>query len=178
MSPALGSKADPDATGARSRGELGALETSVLVEHLVRRHHGSLRSALPSAERMALKVARVHGARDARLCQLASEVSDLAEILIAHIDYEERVVFPELTASAPDQELVAVELHSMEADRVEVQGVLERLRSLVDGYRVPAWACATVRALWMELERIERQVSAVFLLESEALTPRFAITRP
>lgn len=164
-----------DRAGFDAPPDLRALPTTALVAYITNRHHAYLREALPTLRAMAAKVARVHGARDARLGALSDTVSTLCDALLPHIDHEERVLFPALVAegSTGHDPEVGRELSAMDAEHRGVGEALARIRSLADDFAPPSWACTTYRTLLRELEHLERDVHQHVHLENNVLTPRF-----
>jgi regulator of cell morphogenesis and NO signaling len=51
---------------------------------------------------------------------------------------------------------------------------LARMRQITSGYTLPAGACNTFRALWFELEELERDLHQHIHLENNILFPRAA----
>lgn len=153
--------------------DVRALSTPALVAHIVDRHHAYLRDALPFVGALADKVARVHGSREPRLREIASVVHELSEVLLPHLDEEERELFPLVLGKQPDAELVRRELERMRDEHMVVGGLLGRLHETADGYAPPDWACNSYRTLLGELDRLERDVLVHVHLENHELLPRF-----
>ncbi len=153
--------------------DLRAFSTPALVARIVDRHHGYLRRILPYLSPMAAKVARVHGAHNPKLVPLGDTFEQLAASLLPHLDVEEEVLFPALTARVPDAEVVARELECMHQDHLEVGALLGRMRQLADGFTVPDWGCNTYRVLMAELEALEGDILRHVHLENHVLMPRF-----
>ena len=150
------------------------LSTTDLVEHIVERHHESLRKVLPFVQAMAAKVGRVHGGSNPKLRDLDGAVQELSEVLLAHLDEEEQELFPALAADPPDAERVRRLLGSMSGDHVDIATLLERIRAASDDYSLPQWACTSYRTLFSELWELESDVFAHVHLENHVLKPRFA----
>lgn len=148
------------------------LSTPALVEHIVVKHHGYLRKALPFLRPLAAKVARVHGDHNPRLRELDEAVGRLSESLLAHIDEEEEVLFPALK-SAKANETKAL-FSAMQEDHLSVKKLLEDVRSASEDFAVPEWACGSYRVLFGELEELEADVFHHVHLENHVLAPRFA----
>jgi regulator of cell morphogenesis and NO signaling len=157
-------------SASRERDPRGA-STIAIVATIVDRHHAYLREALPELVRMAEKVSRVHGDKDANVARLGERVRALAEALLPHLDREEQVLFPILLA--PGAAGAAAEIEAMRDDHDAVGAALRELRALTGDYAVPAWGCATVRALWAALEELEGDVHRHVHLENNVLAPRF-----
>jgi regulator of cell morphogenesis and NO signaling len=149
-----------------------AMSTMALVAHIIERHHAYLREVLPEVTRMAEKVSRVHGDKDAGVARLGERVGALAAALEPHLVREEEVLFPLLLAGGAAR--THEELAAMHDDHLVVGGELQDIRALAGDYVVPAWACTTVRALWAALEELERDVHRHVHLENNVLMPRFA----
>lgn len=148
-----------------------ALSTPELILLVITPHHQYLHRALPSLQRLAAKVARVHAERTPRLRELARAVDDFARMMIAHLDEEERDLFPTLLAGDIDDALPHLE--TMDAEHAEVDVALARLRALADDFAAPAWACTRYRALLAELAYLEEDMRRHVDVESHVLRPRF-----
>lgn len=145
-----------------------------LVRHLVDDHHEPLREELPRLETMARKVVRAHGSRDPeRLGALLDTIVRLREELEAHMEVEERELFPAILADGPIRDDL---LGSLTAEHSETGAALERLRQLTDGYRVPEGACTTWRALWHGLAALETSLHRHVHLENNVLFARLGDT--
>lgn len=150
-----------------------ALPSTALIAHIISTHHIYLRETLPFVEKLAQKVARVHGRHNPRLVELHEVVSTLSQALIAHIDDEEQVLFPTLMSKTPDPEVLAEEFGTMKAEHLAVGALLERMRDATEDYLLPEWACTSYRTLFAELEAIEGDTLRHVHLETHALMPRF-----
>ncbi len=161
------------ATGADAAEEdPRALSTAALVARIVDRHHGYLRRQLPLIAPLVSKVAQVHGGRNDKLAALAEAFLELKQALEPHLEQEEEVLFPALTARRPDPEIVRRELDRMRADHLAVGALLERIRALTDGFTIPDWGCNTYRVLMSELEALEADVLRHVHLENHVLATR------
>lgn len=149
------------------------LSTSGLIEHIVTTHHLYLRRMLPFLRELASKVSRVHGAHNAKLRTLHTAVTELAEVVLPHLDEEEQSLFPTLTAPLVEAREAIEQLDSMREEHHAVAGLLERVRAASDDFSLPEWACSSYRTLFAELERLERNVHTHVHLENHVLAPRF-----
>jgi len=150
-----------------------SLSTAALVARIVDRHHGYLRRALPHIAPIMDKVARVHGPHDPDLMRIAEAVRALTASLLPHLGEEEEVLFPLLTARAPDRGELARGLVRMRADHLEVGELLAQIRALTSGFRTPEWGCNTYRVLMSELDALEADILRHVHLENHVLAPRF-----
>jgi regulator of cell morphogenesis and NO signaling len=161
-------------SGDRPEDDPRALSTAALIARIVDRHHGYLRRALPYIEPIMAKVARVHGPRDANLEPLREAFCELAASLGPHLDEEEEVLFPALTARTPDATVVKREIEQMHEDHLAVGDLLARIRALTTGFQTPEWGCSTYRVLMSELDALEADILRHVHMENHVLAPRFA----
>jgi regulator of cell morphogenesis and NO signaling len=149
------------------------LPTPALIDHIVKKHHAYLRTALPTVMSLAYKVATVHGMRDARLYELASMVRELSDSLLPHLDEEETTVSPAMRAECPDHAAIAGLLNEVESEHEQVGALLASIRGAANDYIEPEWACSTYRRLFTELVRLEADTLRHVHLENHVLAPRF-----
>lgn len=151
------------------------LSTPALIAHIIGTHHAYLREALPFIVGLANKVARVHGAHDENLIELAVHVRDITEALLPHLDEEEQVLFPALMMGGDrNADTIARELEVMLKDHLAVGELLAKIRAATRDFTLPDWACMSFRTLFAELHHLESDVLTHVHLENHALMPRFA----
>jgi regulator of cell morphogenesis and NO signaling len=177
---------DPDAVFAELEAALPAgseaafeadprtLPIPALIAHIIERHHGYLRRALPYLAPLAAKVAHVHGPKNDKLAELERTFAELADALEPHLDDEEEVLFPALMSRSADPATVKSGLERMHEEHLGVGALLGRMRELADGYTTPEWGCSSYRVLMNELEALEGDVFRHVHLETHVLMPRFA----
>lgn len=149
------------------------LSTREVIVRVVARHHQYLYRNLPFLRDLAAKVARVHGEREPQLLAIAILVDKLAELLLAHLQDEERNLFPELLAGTRSTR-AAIALERMDEDHDEVVMRLEELREVADHYAPPPWACLSYRTLMVELSILDLDTLRHLEIEETVLFPRFA----
>lgn len=171
----LGELSSAIAERTRNNGDPRALSTAALIHHIVAKHHGYLRATLPFVQALATKVSRVHGGHNPRLQELEGLVHELNEVLRAHLDEEEDVLFPAMLAEPmADAAPVARGLDAMQDEHLAVGSLLRRIRTATEEFALPDWACNSYRALFSELEQLEGDVFKHVHLENHVLMPRFA----
>src|SRR5262245_44150744 len=174
---AMRPSADPD-------GDWAAKPLSALIDHILARYHTELKEELPRLLGLAEKVAAVHGAHDPeRLPPLRDVFRSLSDELDAHMEKEERVLFPyvrELEAVARGSRpaftlplgLAAGAIGVMDREHASAGLALKTLHRLTDGYRPPEDACGSFRALYAGLELLEADLQCHIHLENNILFPR------
>jgi len=164
---------------ADAREAAANMALDVLADHIVARHHGYLRTELPRLQRMADKVAKVHGGEDSRLALVAETLQVLARELECHMMKEEQILFPVVRALARTEGLppmpfgsLANPIHAMEAEHDEAGGGLARIAELTDDYTPPDWACNTYQALLDGLYELEQDLHEHIHKENNILFPK------
>jgi regulator of cell morphogenesis and NO signaling len=142
-----------------------------LIDHILTTYHRPLSEELPRLESMARKVLMVHGEKDPeRLSELLSVYLALKAELDQHMAKEEQVLFPMIQKGLGS--MTGGPISVMRHEHDSAAALLQRLRTLTDGYAVPADACNTWRALWHGLAALEESLHQHIHLENNILFPR------
>jgi regulator of cell morphogenesis and NO signaling len=157
-----------------------------LIGHIVDTHHAFLKAELPAIGARLEKVAAAHGEKYPEVVRPLRDVfADLDAELEAHMRKEELVLFPAIeeleTAQAegrpampPPFGTVRNPIRMMIYEHDHAGNALEEMRRLTGGYTLPPDACNTWRALYYELEQVERDLHVHIHLENNVLFPRAA----
>lgn len=146
---------------------------SQLIDHIVGAFHDPLREELPRLETMAARVAQVHGAHASYLARIDAIVGELSADLVAHMQKEERVLFPAIRAIEQGQPVrIGAPINVMEQEHDHAGELLGELRRITEGYEAPEWACQTFRALYHGLAELEASMHVHVHLENNVLFPR------
>jgi len=147
-----------------------------LTAHIVSAYHEPLREELPRLESMAVRVAEVHGQKDPEVLPRIQEiVGELSIELNQHMRKEEAVLFPLIGAiegGGSPQMPIEAPIVVMLREHDHAGELLAEARSLTGDYRPPAWACATMRALYQGLAELESTMHVHVHLENNVLFPR------
>jgi regulator of cell morphogenesis and NO signaling len=163
--------------------ELSVQTPAALIDHIVSRHHGYVREAIPAIQQHLTKVVAAHGARHAELPFIEARFARLAEELTLHMTKEERVLFPYIVALAdaceheapppPDMfGTVQNPIRMMEIEHQEAGDSMEAISELTNRYQPPRDACATYRLVLQELDAFERDLHVHVHLENNVLFPK------
>jgi regulator of cell morphogenesis and NO signaling len=170
--------ADLDGLDAGAGPDWVPLGPGLLVDHLEATHHAYLHAELPRLEALADKVAGVHGSNHPKLVELHRLCIALREDLEPHMAKEERVLFPMIrelsTAISPPSfhcGSVANPVSMMTREHEQTGRLLQAMRQLTDGYRVPDDACASYRALYEGLAALEADTHLHIHKENNVLFP-------
>ncbi|MFN8053610.1 MAG: iron-sulfur cluster repair di-iron protein [Acidimicrobiales bacterium] len=149
-----------------------------MVDHLEATHHAYLCVELERLHRLADKVEAVHGERHPELAEIRSTFAQLRADLEPHLLKEERVLFPMIRELATATEMPdfhcgtlrnPISVMLREHDRAGE--LLAQLRSLTSDYTAPADGCASYRALFDDLERLEADTHLHVHKENNLLFP-------
>ena len=152
-----------------------------LIAHIVERHHGYLRRALPTISEYLQKLVGVHGQRHPELAPIAERFGAVRQELESHMYKEEQILFPLIEQleladtgrkAAPNGPPVAGIVSVMESEHEDAGTALADIRTLSSGYTVPEDGCATYRACYLELAGFEADLHRHIHLENNILFPR------
>lgn len=142
-----------------------------LIDFILARYHEPLRLDLPALIAAARRVERVHGKKPSCPRGLAAELEQVERDLCEHLAKEEEILFPAIRAGASGAPLhmptrVLMQEHDGHG------AALKRLRLLATDFQPPEEACATWRALYAGLDKLERELMEHIHLENNVLFPR------
>jgi regulator of cell morphogenesis and NO signaling len=133
-----------------------------LCDHIVVAHHDRLRRELPAIDELVATVVRVHGGEHRELSDLQRTFEGLRRELEAHLDSEERELFPACRrlerSFAPGVEFDASLLALLEGEHDIIAGALAALRELCGDYDESRALCGTHRRLLRALHGLERDL--------------------
>ncbi|MBP6629757.1 MAG: iron-sulfur cluster repair protein YtfE [Kofleriaceae bacterium] len=165
--------AELDAASRRSTEPPPAWAQMPLVElcdHIEARYHQTLRDDVPPLIAAAHKVERVHAGKPAVPTGLGAGLQHMWNELQSHMMKEERVLFPMIRQGQGAMAHAPVQVMRHEHDEHAVN--LRGLRALTGDHVPPPHACATWRALYAGLARLERELMEHIHLENHVLFPR------
>lgn len=162
--------------------DLAQATLTELIEHIVETHHAYIRNELPRLEAMAGQVAAKHGKAHPETVVIASQLRQLGEELLFHLNKEERILFPYIAglersrsenAAAPGACFASVEhpIQAMMHEHAEAGALMEEMRTASGDYTPPADACPTFVGLYHGLDAFEQDLHRHVHLENNLLFP-------
>lgn len=142
-----------------------------LIEFILTRYHEPLRVDLPALIEAARRVERVHAKKASCPHGLASQIEQLDAEVRQHLSKEEQVLFPAIAAGRGGAQ-VQMPIRVMMQEHDDHGAGLQRLRELATGFEPPPEACATWRALYAGLAKLESELMEHIHLENNILFPR------
>lgn len=144
---------------------------SELIDFILSEYHQPLRTDLPALLEAAQRVERVHGKNASCPNGLSTLLARLGAELEQHMTKEEQVLFPAIRSGLRGGP-VHMPIRVMMQEHDDHGENLHHLRQLAAGFVPPPEACATWRALYAGLEKLEGELMAHIHLENNVLFPR------
>ena len=162
-----------------SEADYSTMSMTELADHIETIHHVYLRQELPRLERMAQKVAKVHGQNHPETRELVHVFVGLRMELEKHMIKEEQVLFPAIRQMEGEEQAVhfpfgtlANPIRMMEQEHDNAGNALGRIRELTRDFLPPDDACNTYRALFDGLRELELDMHQHIHKENNVLFPR------
>lgn len=147
-----------------------------VADYIVETYHNYLRQELPRITQLVEKVNMKHGQRHPYIADLKNAFEKMRNSLFAHMEEEERVVFPLMIAltisKESHQEEVKKHLDSLDKDHLEIKEGLERIKELTNGYNPPINACITHIVMLNSLKQLDQNLHEHIHKENQILFPR------
>jgi regulator of cell morphogenesis and NO signaling len=159
-----------------SAGDMSGWPAGRLIDRIVSRHHTYVRAQAPVISAYLSKLLAKHGERHPELGRLAAIFADVSDELAHHMQREEDVLFPAIArfacvATAPRDRELAAPIALLEDEHEWAGRQLALMRTLANGYHVPADGCATYQACYVALDDFENDLHQHVHLENHVLFP-------
>ena len=159
------------------------LPLTQIIQHIVRTHHHRIRCDLPALVRMAQRIAESSGEHAPELNGIRSLVEQFQRDMLAHIQKEEKVLFPFIAQMEEDSALVyfakgacfqelSHPVFMMVQEHEAASRILAELRQRTHNFEAPDWACPTHLALLGGLRTFAEDLKQHVHLENDVLFPR------
>jgi regulator of cell morphogenesis and NO signaling len=141
-----------------------------IIDFILTRYHAPLWKDLEMLLQAAKRVERVHGNKPSCPRGLAACLEQAGADLMQHLAKEEQLLFPALVAGGRGAQ-VQMPISVMMQEHDDHGLSLSRLRALTTDYNPPTEACATWRALYSGLKKLESDLMEHIHLENNILFP-------
>lgn len=141
-----------------------------MVPFIIARYHEDLRKRIPELVTLAEKVERVHVNHKECPYGLTNLLRQFQDEMFLHMMKEENVLFPLIISGRGKLALMPIKIMTIEHDTHGKQ--LNELHKLTSDFVPPQDACATWRALYKGLEKLEEELMDHIHLENNILFPR------
>lgn len=144
------------------------LDTAELCAHITSTHHELARREFPRLLELSAKVRELHGDGHEELAHLDEALHVLWSELEPHLDTEENHLFSAIRrADTIPNELI----DDLDDDHQLVGALLDTVRSLTSGHRVPPDASEIYRELYRALAEFDADTRLLLRKESRVLFP-------
>jgi regulator of cell morphogenesis and NO signaling len=152
-----------------------------LADFIERTHHKFVRTEIPVLTAYLTKIAEVHGENHPELPEVKTLFDGAAAALLAHLEEEEKVLFPlvrELAksnqqAANNEQKAILTKKLSQLIEEHENEGTrFKTIARLTSNYNIPADACNTYMVALSKLEAFEKDLHQHIHLENNILFPK------
>ena len=158
-------------------------DLTVLIRHIVTRHHRYVREHQPVIEALLEKLVNRHGDRHPELLEARAVFALLSQELLQHMEKEEKILFPYIESlCAPVAEgqsrpgspfgTILNPVRAMEHEHLVAGTLMARLRTITNAYQWPADACMSYRLCFDGLAEFESDLHTHVHLENYVLFPR------
>ncbi len=150
----------------------------LLTDYIEKTFHRQIREVTPTLLTYLAKVARVHGERHPELNEIYTMFCESAVDLEAHMQKEEKVLFPYIRAlytEATPKSCFGVRENPIAAmmNEHEIEGDRYReIAKLTNDYQPPLDACNTYKVAFSMLQEFENQLHLHIHLENNILFPK------
>ena len=138
-----------------------------LIKHIETHYHKTHREKLPQLIELARKIQAQQAVSEFFPTGLVSLLEDLQEDLFAHMDSEEKFIFPALAANKAQHIYCQVGMIMHNHDHHLY--VLERLKAMTDNFRAPQHASTEWIALYKGIAQFKKDLIEHIRLENELL---------
>ena len=158
-------------------------ELDFLIDYIIQTHHSYVLENIPLLFQYAEKVARVHGHHYTETVEINNLFQHVAAELSAHMQKEERILFPYIKMMAEDKKegktmppppfgTVQNPIRMMEAEHELAGDIFKKIAELSNNYQPPEGACNTFRVLYAKLKEFEEDLHQHIHLENNILFPK------
>lgn len=158
-------------------------ELGFLMDYIVKTHHTYINRSLPELKEITAKVQSVHAEQHPELNKVNQLVNYTSSELMAHLQKEERIVFPyfkniieAFTNKHPLTEnpfgTANVPINLMEMEHESVFSNLSEIGELTQNYTLPADACDSYSILYRMIQEFENDLKLHVHLENNILFPK------
>ncbi|MBI2234445.1 MAG: iron-sulfur cluster repair protein YtfE [Micavibrio aeruginosavorus] len=145
-------------------------DDETLIDYIITRFHDTHREQFPELIRLAGRVEKVHAAHPLCPKGLEAHLTAMFADLSAHMEKEERILFPMLCNG--ERAFAAGPIAVMESEHEFHGRALMAIRDITHGCNIPDHACNTWRALHQGLARLEEDLIQHIHLENNILFAR------
>lgn len=150
-----------------------------IIDHITNTYHKPLVQVLSQLQMLIVRVESKHAARHPELVKLKNSFMRFRSALEAHMDKEDRILFPMCLELDSAQAMpvfhcgsVTNPIRMMEFEHEDAGQTLNEFRSLTNDYTPPEDACTSYKLMIRALEKLELDMHKHVHLENSVLFPK------
>lgn len=154
-----------------------------LIDYIVEKHHVFTRNEIERIDPLLEKVCNRHGDSHPELFNIQKAFQLLADELLAHLQKEEKVLFPyikvldavastNLPIAEPHFKTVRNPVRMMMTEHDSAGDILKQIRQFSNNFALPKDACTSYQILYLSLEELEKDLHRHIHLENNVLFPQ------
>ena len=153
-----------------AKADIQSLPLPEITKFIVQRYHDDLRNRFPELIKLSSKVEKVHAEHVACPRGLTDLLQNFYQEMLLHMMKEENVLFPLIESGRGSMAMMPVKVMTAEHDSHGKE--LQEIHRLTWDFTPPVDACATWKALFTGLEKLEEELMNHIHLENNILFPR------
>ncbi|WP_166261913.1 hemerythrin domain-containing protein [Marinobacter salicampi] len=150
---------------------MAKLDTDSLLGLITDEYHAKHTEQLEELHRLARKVEVVHREHADAPHGLTRLIKRFEQEYLEHLEREREHVFAKMAGDQPPQP--STPISQMITEHEVLNGILDEIRALTDGYRAPEGACRSWQRLFNGLQDLDLSLTTQVHLEQDVLYPRF-----
>ena len=154
-----------------------------LIEYIINVHHAYVKQAMPGLEANLHSFIGSHQKQYPEIVEIGVIFSEMVRVLNFHNQHEEEVIFPYIkqientyrrkeTYGHLFVRTLRKPLEAIEKEHQRIDHLLQSLRSLTQGYRIPEKACTNHRVVLQKLQEFDNDLVQHKHLENNILFPK------
>jgi regulator of cell morphogenesis and NO signaling len=149
-------------------------EPPFLIDYIVQNHHAYIKETVPKLKELLDKICDVHGEDHIELAEIREDFTDLSQELLAHLEKEEKILFPAIKSMFQTNSLSDLKnpIGMMEHEHQVAGDLIKSIRQLTHNYTIPRDACPTFSITYKKLEEFDQDLMQHIHLENNVLFDR------
>lgn len=165
-----------------SRNDFGKWETNLLIDYIIKTHHGFAKKNAAAIFTLAQKVTYRHGENHPELLTLNKIIFLFLHDLLNQMSKEEQVLFPYMKEKAKNMKSHKVndrnisqslkeKIKLLQSEHEKALTYLKVIRQVTNNFSIPTDGCNTYYALFEKMKQLEDDLNIHFHLEDDILFP-------
>lgn len=150
-----------------------------LAQYVEHNHHNYTRAAIQDLKPLLDRIVHVHGENFPQYVEIRRLFTDLSEEFYAHMNKEEKILFPAIISLAQKRQPMSFPFGTIENpiqmmmhEHDDSGNIMKEIHELATDFKPPVGACGTVRLVYALLAEFEDDMMQHIHLENNILFPK------